>query len=117
MIERVRFLPRQREHFFDARRVWDVADHLRLRAGTDLFLHFHPHRLEIESHLLQDVDCHALAELDQPEKQMLGADVVMVESVGFLTSKRQNLLSSRCKIIHCSMVHSSSHCLSLSPSY
>src|SRR5262249_34947785 len=117
MIERLGFLPRQREHFFDARRVWDVADHLRLRAGTDLFFHFHPHSLKIESHLLQDVHGHALTKLYQSEKQMLGADVVVVKSVGFLASKRQNLLSSRCEIIHYSMVRSSSHCLSLSPSY
>jgi len=49
---------------------------------------------------LQDVYCHALAELDQPKKQVLGAHVVVVKPVGFLASKRQNLLSSRCEIIH-----------------
>ena len=81
-----------------------VADHLCLRPGTDLFLHFHSHRLEIEAHLLQDIHSHALPQLDQAEKQMLGADVVVVEAVGFLSSKRQNLLSSRCEIIHYSMV-------------
>jgi hypothetical protein len=28
----------------------------------------------------------------------------VVKPVGFFASKRQNLLSSRCEIIHCSMV-------------
>src|SRR5881394_2899952 len=106
MIERLGFFAREREYFFDARRVWHVPDHLRLRAGTDLFLYFHPDRLEIEPHLLQDVHGHPLAQLDQTEKQMLGADVVMVETIGFLASKRQNLLGSRCKIIHWWMVRS-----------
>ncbi len=49
---------------------------------------------------MQNVDCHALAEFDEPEKQVLGADVVVVEAIGFLPGKRQNLLSPRCEIIH-----------------
>ena len=32
---------------------------------------------------------------------MLGADVIVVEAVGFFTRKRQDLLGSRRKIIHC----------------
>src|SRR5205809_4683184 len=117
MTELLRFLPREREHFLYARRVRDVAHHLRLRSGTDLLLHFHPYRLEIEAHLLQDVHGHALTQFDQAEKQVLGAHVVVVESVGFLASKRQNLLSSRCEIIHYSMVRSSSRCPTPLPSY
>ncbi|KAG0505329.1 MAG: hypothetical protein Udaeo_13400 [Candidatus Udaeobacter sp.] len=100
VIQRLGLFASKCQHFFDARRVWDVSYHLCLRSGTDLFLHFHPHRLQIEPHLLQDVHCNALAELDQPQKQVLGAHVVVVEPVGFLASKRQNLLSSRCEIIH-----------------
>ena len=73
MIERLRLLAREREHFLHARRVGNVADHLRLRAGADLLLHLHAHGLEVEPHLLQHVDGDALAELDQPEQQMLGA--------------------------------------------
>ena len=34
---------------------------------------------------------------------MFGADVVVIKAVGFLASKRQNLLSARCEIIHYSM--------------
>src|SRR5437667_904874 len=117
MIERLGFLPREGQHFFYARCVRDVADHFCLRSGTDLLLHLHPYRLEIETHLLQNVHGHALAKLDESQKQVLGAHIVVVESVGFLASKRQNLLSPRCKIIHYSMVRSSSHCLTPLPSY
>ena len=45
MVERLRFLPGEREHFFDPRGVWHVTDQLGLRSGTDLLLDFHPHRL------------------------------------------------------------------------
>src|SRR5262245_3319522 len=100
MIERLGLFARKRQHFFDARRVWNVPNHLRFRSGTNLFLHFHPYGLEIEPHFLQDVHSYALAELDQAKKQMLGAYVVVVKPVGFLASKRQNLLSSWGEIIH-----------------
>ena len=69
MVERLGFLAREREDFFHARRVGNVADHLGFRAGADLFLDLHPDGLEIEPHLLQNVDGDALAELDQPEQQ------------------------------------------------
>ena len=100
MIERLRFLARQREHLLHARRVGNVADHLGLRAGADLLLDFHPHRFEIEPHFLQDVDGDALPELDQAEQQMLGADIVVVEAVGFFSGKSQDLLGARSEVIH-----------------
>ena len=100
MIQRLGFLAGQREHFLHARRVGNVADHLGLRAGADLFLDFHPDGLEIEPHLLQNVDRHALAQLDQAEQKMLGADVIVVEAVRFFASKREHLLGARSEIIH-----------------
>ena len=83
-----------------ARRVGNVAHHLRLRPGANLLLDFHPHRFEIETHLLEDVDGNALAKLDQAEQQMLGPDVVVIEAVGFFSSESQDLLGPRGKIIH-----------------
>ena len=100
MIQRLRFLPCQREHLLDPRRVGNVADHFRFRPRPDLLLDFHPHGFEIEPHLLEDVDGHALPQLDQAEQQMLGPDVIMIEAVGFFSSERQDLLGARGKIIH-----------------
>ena len=88
MIERFRFLARKRENFFDARRIRNVAHHLGLRPGTDLFLDFHPHGFEVETHLLQNVDGHALPKFDQAKQQMLGPDIIMVEAVSFFPSQR-----------------------------
>ena len=103
VIECLGFLPGECQHFLNARRIWDIADHLRFRSRAHLLLHFHAHGLKIETHLLQDVHGHPLPQFDQSQKQMFGADVVVIKAVGFLASKRQNLLSARCEIIHYSM--------------
>ena len=101
MIERLCFLAGERENFFHARRVRNVPDHLGLGSGADLLLDFHPHRFEIEPHLLQNVDGNALPQLDQPEQQMLGPDVIMIEAISFFAGERQDLLGPRREIIHC----------------
>ena len=100
MVERLRFLAREREDLLHARRVGNVADHLRLRAGADLLLDLHADGLEVEPHLLEDIDGDALAELDQPEQQVLGAHVVVVEAVGFFAGECQDLLRAWCEVVH-----------------
>ena len=55
--------------------------------------------------LLQDIDGDALAQLDQAEQQMLGADEIVVEAVGFLARQRQHLLRARRKIVHGFFAH------------
>ena len=107
MIQGFRFLPGKSQDFFYPRRVGNVADHFRLRTGPDLLFHFHADGLEIEPHLLQDVDGNALPELDQAEQQMLGPDVIVIEPIGFLSRKLQNLLGARGKIIHASLARNS----------
>ena len=49
---------------------------------------------------LEDVDGHALAELDQAEQEMLGADVVVVEAVGLLAGQGEHLLRARREVVH-----------------
>ena len=100
MVERLGLLAGEREHLLHARRVGDVADHLLLRAGADLLLHLHADGFEVEAHLLQHVDGDALAELDQPEQQMLGADVVVVEAVRFLAGEGEDLLGAGGEVVH-----------------
>src|SRR5205814_7008159 len=78
------------------------ADNLCFRTRANLFLHFHPHGLEIEPHFLENVDRDALAELDQSEQQMLGADIIVIETVGFFASQLKDLLGARSEIVHCS---------------
>ena len=101
MVEGARFLAGEREHFFDSRRIGNVTDHFRFWAGADLFFDLHSDGFEVEPHLLEDVDGDALAKLDQPEQKMLGAHVIVVEAIGFLTGESQNLLRAWSEVIHC----------------
>ena len=105
VIERLGLLRREREHFFHARRVGNVADHLLVRAGADLFLDFHADGFEVEAHFLQDIHGHALAQFDQAEQKMLGAEEIVVEPVGFLARQREHLLRARRKIAHGFIAH------------
>ena len=100
MVEALGLLAGQREHFFDSRRVRNVADHLGLRSAADLLFDFHAHGLHVETHLLQHVHGNSLAELDQAEEQVLGPDIIMVEAVGLFPGQGQHLLRSGSKVVH-----------------
>jgi hypothetical protein len=65
-----------------------------------LFFDLHSDSLEIEAHLLKDIDGDTLAQLDQPEKQMLRAHVIVVEAIGLLAGEGQDLLRAWCEVIH-----------------
>ena len=100
VVQRFGFLGGQGQDLLDPRRVRDVADHLLIGAGADLLFDLHADGLEVEPEFLKDIDGHALAQFDQAEQQMLGADEIVVEPVGFLTGQRQHLLCSRGEIVH-----------------
>ncbi len=117
MIESLGFLAGQRQNLLDPRSVGNVPDHLRFRTGTDLLFDFHADGLEIEPHLLQNIDGHALSELDQAKQQMLGADVIVIKSIGLFSSECQDLLCARSKIIHRSMEKQWHRCPTPSPDY
>ena len=90
----------EREHLLHAWRVRNVADHFLIRPAADLLLDFHADGFEIEAHLLQHIYRDALAQLDEPEQKMLGAHVVVVETVGFFSGQSQNLLRARREVVH-----------------
>src|SRR6266404_335808 len=102
VIERLGFLSGERQNFFHPRCVRNVADNFCFRTGANLLLDFHSDGLEIEPHFLENVDCDALAELDQSEQKVLGADVIAIETVGLFASELQDLLGARFEIVHCS---------------
>jgi hypothetical protein len=49
---------------------------------------------------LKNIHGDALAELNQPEKQMFGADIVVIEAVGFLAGEGENLLGAWSEVVH-----------------
>src|SRR6266853_4567818 len=105
------FFDGQSEDLLDTRRIRNVSDHLLVRSSADLFFHFHAHGFQIESKLLKHIDGDPLAELDQAEQQVLGADKGMVKAIGFLPREREHLLSARGEIIHGLFFAHSSKCL------
>ena len=106
VIERLGFLGGKGEHLLDARRVGDVADHLLIGAGANLFLDLHADGLEIEAHLLENVHRDTLSQLDEAKEQVLGTDKVVIEPVGFLARESEDLLRSRREIVHGFIAHS-----------
>src|SRR6266704_3738751 len=107
VIESFGFLGSESEDFLDPRSVRDIADHLLIGTGADLFFDFHADGLEIEAELLEDVDSDALAELDEAEEQMFGADEIVVKTVGFLPREGKHLLRARGEVIHGFGAHTS----------
>ena len=105
VIERLGFLGREREDFFHARRVGNVADHFLIGAGADFLFHGDADGVEVNAHALQHIDGDALPQLDQAEQQMLRAEEVVVETVGFLACQREHLLRARRKIAHGFIAH------------
>src|SRR5258708_15593803 len=101
MVERLRLLAGQREDLLDAGRVGNAADGgLGLLPDADLLLHLAAHGLEVEPHLLEHAHGHALPQLDQPEQEARGADLVVVEAVGCLAGQRGNLVGARGEVVH-----------------
>ena len=90
MVERLRFLAGERKHFFDPRRVGNVTDHLwsPVRNRPASRLPSAPSRDRGPS-FARTFTATPWPSLISPRSKMLGADVVVVEPVGFLASKRQ----------------------------
>src|SRR6267142_1007798 len=107
VVEGFGFFGGESENLFDTRGVRDIADHLLIGAGADLFLDLHADSLQVQPELLKHIDGDALAELDEAQQQVLGADEIVVKTVGLLPREGKNLLRARGKIIHCFIAHKS----------
>ena len=76
-----------------------------VRTSANLFLYFQPHGLEVEPHLLQHVDRHALPQLYQPEQQVFGPHEIVVKSIRLFARQCQHLLGARREIAHPLVTH------------
>ena len=68
----------------------DLADDRPVTAPDDE-LDGRPHLGQLDVHVLEHARRDALALADEPEQQMLGADVVVVEPLRLILRKRQDL--------------------------
>ena len=74
-------------------------------AGADLLLDGAADGLEVEAHASEDVDRDTLAELDEPEQDVLRADVVMVEPAGFRPGQFHDLAGAGSEIVVFVLIH------------
>jgi hypothetical protein len=65
-----------------------------------LFFDLHAHGLKIETHLLKNIHGNTLAKFNQTQEQMLGADIIVIEAVGFFAGKGENLLGAWSEVVH-----------------
>ena len=100
MVERLRFLVGEREDLLHPWCVRDVTGGFLRRTRAHLFFHLHAHGIELEAHAFEHIHRDPLAELDEPQQQVLGADIGMVETVCLLAGKGQYLLGAWCEVVH-----------------
>ena len=100
MVEGLGFFAGEGEDFFDAWGVGNIADHFGFGATADLFFYFHANGFEVETHFLEDIHGHALAEFDETEEEVLGADIVMIKAIGLLSGECENLLGAWREVVH-----------------
>ena len=100
VVEGFGFFAGEGEDFFDSGGVGNVPSDFGIGAGTDLFFDFHANGFEVEAHFLQDIDGDALAEFDQAEKDMFGADIVVVKPIGLFAGEGEYLLGAWGEIVH-----------------
>jgi hypothetical protein len=81
--ERLRLAQRQLEHLLGPRRVRDLLLRLLLALADDL-LDLLPHGVQADPQRFQGPRRDALALADQAEQEVLGPDVVVIESPGFV---------------------------------
>ena len=95
-----------RHDLLDARRERNRVGGFRLfRAGADLLLNGATHRLEVEAHAAENVDRDALAELDEPEQDVLRADVVVVKPASFRPGQFHDLAGAGSEIVVFVLIH------------
>ena len=76
-----------------------------LGPGADLLLDGGAHVLEVEAHASEHVDGDAFAELDEPEQDVLGAHVVVVEATGLGPGQLHDLAGAGREIVVLVLVH------------
>ena len=91
MIEGLSLFGCQREDFFNARRVRNIADDLLIRARAHELFDILSDSLQVNPVFLKHVDRYALAQFDKAEQKVFSAYEVVVETVSFLSGQSYDL--------------------------
>ena len=98
VVEAPRLVHRQLDHLLGARGQPDVAGD-RAVAAADDELDRAAHLVQVDAEIGEDLRRHALALTDEPEQQVLGTDVVVVEALRLLLGKLQHLAGALGKFV------------------
>ena len=90
VIEIARFFDRVFDDFLRARRLRKLAHGHHLGTTLHKLLDFKANLAQIDVEVLEHVGANARAFLHEAKQNMLSPDVLMVESLGFLVSKRHH---------------------------
>ena len=90
VVEAPRLVDRELDHLLGARGQADLAHDHRLAAADDE-LDRRAHLGQLHAQVAEDARGDAVALAHQPEQQVLGADVVVVEALRLLLRQRQHL--------------------------
>ena len=97
VVQVARFLHRVLDDLLGARCLRQLAHGDHFRAALDQLLDFQADLAQIHIEVLEHVGSDAASFLDQPEQNVLGADVLMIEPLGFLIGQLHDLSSAVCE--------------------
>ena len=98
MVQATRLIHRQLDHLLGARGQANLAQDDAVAATDDEFdgaAHF----VELDTEVAQYLRRHAVAFTHEAEEQMLGADIVVVEALGFFLSQAQDFPGPLSKLV------------------
>src|SRR5262249_42056263 len=91
------------DHLLGPRGLGQLAHGDHVRAGLDDFFNLQPDFAQVDVEVLEDVGGHAGAFLDEAQEDVFGADVLVVEALGFLVGQLHHLAGT----IREAFIHSS----------
>ena len=87
VIEVPRFFDRVFDHLFRPRGLRQLAHGDHVGPALDEFFNFKANLAKVDVEILQNIRANAAPFLHQPEQNVLGADIFVVEALGFLIGK------------------------------
>ncbi len=100
VVEGLGLLAGQSQDFFHPRGVRNITRGFSVRAHADLLFDSGTHGVQVKAKPLQHANGNALAQVDQPQQQVLGADIIVVKAIGLFARQGKHLLSPGSEVVH-----------------
>jgi hypothetical protein len=87
------------ENFFRARRKWNFAEQHNVVASANNFFDLGAHATEVHAKISQDLRGNAFAKRDEPEQDMLGPYIIVIQPLRLFLGDENNTLGSFSKSV------------------